>query len=114
MKNICKIAAFLAAVLSLFCVTGCGDNAGGTPAEPSYVARKTPLTLEAINAGTITLTNPWSTLKYKKNGGDFVSVTARANTIDVTAGDKVAFYADGSENTSSISFNIVCSVAVRN
>ena len=126
MKNIFKAAALLAAVLMILCVTGCGDTAGGTPAtpaetttpatqaEPLFVARETPLTLEAIAAGTITLTNPWSTLKYKKNGGDFVSVTASANTIDVTAGDKVAFYADGSENTSSISFNIVCSVAVRN
>jgi hypothetical protein len=100
MKNTCKITALLAAVLMLFCVTGCGDTAGGTPATPAEpTMQETPLTLEAIAAGTITLTNPWSTLKYKKNGGDFVSVTASANTIAVAAGDKVAFYADGSENT---------------
>ncbi len=97
-KNIFKAAALLAAVLMLFCVTGCGDNAGGTPAEPPFVANETLLTLEAIAAGTITLTNPWSTLKYKKNGGDFVSVTASANTIAVAAGDKVALYANGSDN----------------
>jgi hypothetical protein len=99
MKRIFKITALFAAILMIFCLTGCGDNAGGTPSEQQYVAQETPLTLEAIAAGTITLTNPWSTLKYKKNGGDFVSVTASANTIAVAAGDKVAFYADGSENT---------------
>ena len=99
MKNIFKAAALLAAVFMLFCVTGCGDTAGGTPATPAEpTMQETPLTLEAIAAGTITLTNPWSTLKYKKNGGDFVSVTASANTIAVAAGDKVEFYADGSEN----------------
>ncbi len=117
MKNISKAAALLAAVLMIFCITGCGDNAGGTPtptptptpAEPLFVARETPLTLEAIAAGTITLTNPWPTLKYKKNGGDFVSVTASANTIAVAAGDKVAFYADGSENTYPTYLKIECS-----
>ena len=121
MKNISKAAALLAAVLMIFCITGCGDNAGGTPtqtqtptqtptpAEPQFVAQETPLTLEAIQAGTITLTNPWSTLRYKKNGGDFVSVTASANTIAVAAGDKVAFYADGSENTYPTYLKIECS-----
>ncbi len=99
MKKSFKITALFVAVLMIFCITGCGDNAGGTPSEQQYVAQETPLTLEAIAAGTITLTNPWSTLKYKKNGGDFVSVTASANTIAVAAGDKVTFYADGSENT---------------
>ena len=114
MKNICKITALLAAVLMLFCVTGCGDNASGTPAEPPFVANETPLTLEAVQAGTITLTNPWSTLKYKKNGSDFVNVTASGNppeaTITVAAGDKVAFYANGSENTvnTNTRFHIGC------
>ena len=108
MKNICKIAVLFAAVLMLFCVTGCGDNAGGspsggtqtqTPSEPTI--QETPLTLEAINAGTITLSNPgcMTNLRYKKNGGNFVNVTASTNTITVASGDKVAFYADGSENT---------------
>ena len=110
MKKICKIAVLLAAVLMLFCLTGCGD----TPAEPPFVANETPLTLEAIQAGTITLTNPWSTLKYKKNGSDFVNVTASGNpptaTITVAAGDKVAFYANGSENTvnTNTRFHIGC------
>ena len=137
MKNICKIAVLLAAVLMLFCMTGCGDDPGGdqsgntqtqtpsggtqtqtpsggtqtqTPAEPPFVAQETPLTLEAIQAGTITLEHPWSTLKYKKNGGNFVSVTADANTITVAAGDKIAFYADNSENNNGSGyFTIHCS-----
>lgn len=91
--------ALFAAVFAVS-IIGCSNSSGGdSPAEEPYVANETPLTLEAITAGTITLENPWSTLKYKKNGGDFVSVTASANTIAVAAGDKVAFYADGSENT---------------
>ena len=120
MKNISKIAALLAVFLMLFCITGCGDTAGGTPATPAGggnstptlaepTMQETPLTLEAVAAGTITLTHPWSTLKYKKNGGDFVNVTASASTIDVAAGDKVAFYADGSENTSVTALRISCS-----
>ncbi len=109
MKNICKITALLAAVLMLFCVTGCGDNAGGTPAEPPFNAQETPLTLEAIAAGEITLTHPWPTLKYKKNGDELVGVTASANTIAVAAGDKIAFYAGGSENTDSTYLKIECS-----
>ena len=106
-------------------IIGCSNSSGGdspaetttpvTPAEPPYVAQETPLTLEAIAAGTITLTNPWSTLKYKKNGGDFVNVTASANTIAVAAGDKVAFYADGSENTYTCdsSTNMITVTALR-
>ncbi len=130
MKSIFKIAVLLAAVLMLFCVTGCGDNAGGspssgtqpqtqtpsggtqtqTPAEPQFVAQETPLTLEAIQAGTIMLNNPekMTGLKYRKNGGNFVSVTADANTITVAAGDKIAFYASGSTNDNLTYFHIGC------
>ena len=130
MKNICKITALLAAVLMLFCLTGCGDTAGGspssgtqpqtqtpsggtqtqTPAEPQFVALETPLTLEAIEAGTITLCDPGKVynLKYKKNGGDFVSVTENPTNISVDAGDKVAFYADGSSSQSGDHFQIQC------
>lgn len=107
--------ALFAAVFAVS-IIGCSNSSGGdSPDEGPFVANKTPLTLEAVAAGTITLENPWSTLKYKKNGGDFVSVTASANTISVAAGDKVAFYADGSENTYNSStlyvtgFTISCS-----
>ncbi len=101
--------ALFAAVFAVS-IIACSNSSGGDspaeqtpPAEPTM--QETPLTLEAIAAGTITLTNPWSTLKYKKNGGDFVNVTASANTIAVAAGDKIAFYADGSENTYSCSID---------
>ncbi|MCR4715314.1 MAG: hypothetical protein K5751_13170 [Treponemataceae bacterium] len=140
MKKLSWIVS-IAVALMLVCFVGCGDTARGTSAggdasqtgtsgggnsgsgttptssEPSFVELETPLTLEAIEAGTITLTDPWSTLKYKKNGGDFVNVIASGSpltsTIEVAAGDKIAFYADGSENSVSpnavIIFKIGCS-----
>lgn len=64
-----------------------------------------PLTLEAIEAGTITIKNPWSTLKYRKNRGTLTAVTVTdetANppvaTIEYEAGDKIQFFAVESEN----------------
>lgn len=53
-----------------------------------------PLTLEFIDAGTITITNRWSTLKYSLNGGDLTDAT---DSITVATGDKVCFYAQKSE-----------------
>ena len=74
-----------------------------------------PLTLEAIVAGNITIkmegktnntattTAPWSTLKYRKNGGALTAVTADSSTnittIQVAAGDKICLFAVESENT---------------
>lgn len=57
--------------------------------------KELPLTLEFIDAGTITITNKWSTLKYSINGGDLTDAT---DSITVAAGDKVCFYAQKSEN----------------
>ena len=54
-----------------------------------------PLTLEFIGAGTITISDKWSTLKYSLNGGE---LTVATDSITVAAGDKVCFYAQGSEN----------------
>ena len=45
MKNTFNIAVLFVVALMLFCVTGCGDTAGGTTAQ---VMQRTPLTLEAI------------------------------------------------------------------
>ncbi len=95
----------------------------GTPAQPTTTAQPStpapapteleiPLTLEAIEDGEITLKNPWSALKYKMNDGEFQTLTVKiqANvqakqsyeptyaSIQVKAGDKVSFFADGSEN----------------
>lgn len=61
-----------------------------------------PLTLEALADGTITLTNPPSTFKYKKNSEYEQTVTASGNppqaTIAVVANDRVCLLADGTEN----------------
>ena len=95
----------------------------GTPAQPTTTAQPStpapapteleiPLTLEAIEDGEITLKNPWSALKYKMNDGEFQTLTVKIQTnvqakqsyeptyasIQVKAGDKVSFFADGSEN----------------
>lgn len=59
---------------------------------PSMLA--TPLTLEALTDGNITVNNSKSGMQYSKNGGEKVSMTS-TTTIDVVAGDKVAFYGNG-------------------
>ena len=68
--------------------------------------RERPLTIEAIEDGFIDLTYPWSTFKYRKNGGEFQTVSGTVENIPVVAGDKIALYADGSENTSGHYFTI--------
>ena len=72
------------------------------PAEPTDL--EIPLTLEAITDGELGVYGPWSTFKYKKNDGDFQTVTPTITNgyseayISVVAGDKISLYADGSEN----------------
>ena len=51
-----------------------------------------PLTIEAITAGTINVSNPKAGMQYSKNGGAKTAVTT---SIDVAAGDKVRFYGNG-------------------
>ncbi len=68
--------------------------------------RERPLTIEAIEDGFIDLTYPWSTFKYRKNGGEFQTVSGTTENIPVVAGDKITLYADGSENTSGHYFTI--------
>ena len=76
----------------------------------------TPLTLEAITAGTIVVNNPKSGMKYSKNGGAKTAVTTTA--IDVAVGDKVAFYGNGtsistySDGTTSTTFGGAAQVKV--
>lgn len=65
-------------------------------AEPA-VTLATPLTMEALTAGTIVVNNPKSGMNYSKNGGAKTPVIA---TITVSAGDKVAFFGDGTNITS--------------
>ena len=52
-----------------------------------------PLTVEALTAGTINVANPKAGMQYSLNGGDKTAVTA--DPINVAAGDKVAFYGNG-------------------
>ncbi len=56
-----------------------------------------PLTIEALTAGTIVVNNPQSGMKYTLNGG---TKTAVSGNINVAAGDKVAFYGNGTSITS--------------
>ena len=59
--------------------------------------KSTPLTVEAITAGTITVNSPKAGMQYSLNGG---TKTAVSGNISVSAGDKVAFYGNGISITS--------------
>ncbi len=58
----------------------------------------TPLTVEAITAGTIKVTSPKAGMQYSKNGGDKTAVPT--DPINVAVGDKVEFYGNGTAITS--------------
>lgn len=58
----------------------------------------TPLTLEAITAGTIIVTSPKTGMQYSLNGGAKTAVPD-GTPIDVAVGDKVSFYGDGTNIT---------------
>ena len=57
-----------------------------------------PLTIEAITAGSITVSNPKEGMQYSLNGGAKTAVTT--GDIAVAAGDKVQFYGNGTSITS--------------
>ena len=82
------------------------DAASGDEA----VSSTTPLTLEAIEAGTITVSNAWPTFKYTLNGGE---LTAYSEAINAAVGDIICFYAESSgnsgSNNGSDNMNIICS-----
>lgn len=82
---------------------GAGDGAGGGGGGAGTTGQA--LTIEAIESGTISVTNPWSTLKYTKNGG---ALTAYSEAITVAAGDKICFYAESSGNTNISQMQISC------
>ncbi len=60
----------------------------------------TPLTIEALTAGTVKVQSPKNGMKYKKNNEDTVVLGTSTTTINVAAGDKVAFYGNGTSITS--------------
>ena len=69
---------------------------------PEPVTLATPLTIEAITAGTIQV-NMNATLstgmKYSKNGGTKTDITSTTTIEGLKAGDKVRFYSNGTGNT---------------
>ena len=69
---------------------------------PEPVTLATPLTIEAITAGTIQV-NMNATLstgmKYSKNGGTKTDITSTTTIEGLKAGDKVQFYSNGTGNT---------------
>ena len=85
--------------------TGQGENHGSNEETVIPEEYKTPLTFEAIQDGDIHITNPWTTLKYSIDGGELQTIQAETDqygdltaSISVQEGQKVSFYADGSEN----------------
>jgi len=60
----------------------------------------TPMTIEAITAGTIIVKTPKEGMQYSLNGGAKTTMSSANTTIDVAAGDKVAFYGNGTTITS--------------
>lgn len=82
----------------------------GWTANPQFEvvnAKELPLTLEAVAAGSIKLKNisEYINLKYSINNG---KKTAATTAIEVNAGDKVSFYAEGPLNVDTTSLNIDC------
>ena len=67
-----------------------------TDAGPGPLA--TPLTIEAITAGSIQVENPKEGMQYSLNGGA-TKTAVTTDAIPVAAGDKVQFYGDGTNIT---------------
>ena len=69
---------------------------------PDGPSLATPLTVEALTAGTIVVNSPKNGMRYSLNGGakQLVCEACSTATITVAAGDKVAFYGDGTNITS--------------
>ena len=81
------------------------DGAFGSDDNPmSQIEQKfstTPLTMEALSAGTIVIKEPQPGMQYALNGGPKMAITSTDDvTIDVAIGDKVKFYGNGTDITS--------------
>lgn len=61
---------------------------------PMTVSSQTPLTIEAITAGTVTVQTAPSGMKYSKNG-EAMKEAQTYPSITVAVGDKVRFYGNG-------------------
>ena len=76
------------------------NNDNGIPSGWTLVTPPTPLTLEALTAGTIVVGDPQSGMQYTLNGGTKTPMTESPTVITVAVGDKVVFYGDGTSITS--------------
>ena len=76
------------------------DNESGIPYGWTLVTPPTPLTIEALTAGTIVVQQPKSGMQYTLNGGPKTAMTEAPTEITVAVGDKVAFYGNGTSITS--------------
>ena len=70
---------------------------GSSSDETTPTMKATPLTLEAITAGTIVVNNPKDGMQYSLNGGEKKAVPngTAIEGGDLSVGDKVAFYGNG-------------------
>ena len=143
MKKLFNIFVIIAVFSFVFTTAGCNISTSSTPKEPEKeqavkeapaeetpeVPEETPeepvdpyeipLTLEAIEAGEIVITNPskFLELQYTLNGGAKTPVTIIAATeeteetatIQFRAEDKICLFAKGSNNDDSEYMNIKCS-----
>ncbi len=66
--------------------------------QPDYSAPTTPLTFEAIAEGTLVVSNPKTGMQYSVNEGPKTTMDGTTE-INVTAGDKVQFYGNGTSIT---------------
>ena len=60
----------------------------------------TPLTMKALTAGTIVVSNPQSGMQYSLNGGAKKTMDKNPMNFTLAAGEKVAFYGNGKSITS--------------
>ena len=72
-------------------------NAGFSMTVNTELSSSTPLTLEALTDGTIKVNSPKTGMQYTLNDGDKSPVTTA--DIQVSAGDKVQFYGNGTSIT---------------
>ncbi len=80
MKKLCTLIALLVTI-----VTGA----------KSQSMNETPLTLEAVEAGTVNIVNPnLLTIEYNKNGSGWTASTTNPISIEVAANDVVQFRGD--------------------
>ena len=113
MKLFSKAAIIILMIAMTFTVASCSNasneasSSGSKGTTQPAIDKETPLTLEFIDDGEITITDPWSTLKYSKNGG--LPTALEGSSISVKKDDKIAFYAVESETTHGKPMKINCS-----